>query len=177
MWLRRVDPSLTAVQAYTRRVRSLLFAVAVVLVFGAATASSAPSGACSAGTLRGTFAAIPNSMGLGNISYRLRIQNRSSSACSFPRQPAAQLYGFRHRRTPTHAAFQGVQGSIVLPAGRTLVSDARFSPDVPSQGEPLRKACERVSHWLRVGPVTVPVKPPTRVCGFGAMLFSPLHVR
>lgn len=163
--------------AYTRRVRYVLLGAALALVLGASTASAGPSGACSAAALRGAFTLIPNSMGLGSVSYRLRIENRSGSACSFPRHPSVQLYGFRHRPTPTHTVFPGAQGSVSIPAGHALVADARFSPDVPSQGEPLRKACERVSHWLRVGPVTVAIKPATRVCGFGAMAFRPLHVR
>jgi hypothetical protein len=154
----------------------VLGAAATVFVT-AGWSGSVNAATCTAAQLRGAFTVVPNSAGLGHISYRLRIENRSSSACSFQRHPAVQLLGFRHRQTPTHATFEGHFGSILIPHGHALVADARFSPDIPSQGEPLRKACERVSHFLRVGPVTVPLEPPTRVCGFGAMLFGTLHVR
>jgi len=178
--LREEGLSLTVVWAYTRAVRypllcASLAAAATALVVSVAS-GSAGAAACTAAQLRGAFTVIPNSAGLGSISYRLRVENRSGSACSFSRHPAVQLLGFRRRPTPTHATFEGGDGAVVVPSGRSLVAEARFSPDVPSGGEPLRKACERVSHWMHVGPFTVPLKPPTRVCGFGALSFRSLHL-
>ncbi len=155
--------------------------LASVLAVGAGSAGGAGSAACSASGLAGAFKVVPGSAGAGSIVYKLRIVNRSGSACSFPARPALRLLDKHGHSLPTHASFPNTQiATINLAPGKAAIATARFSPDMPSGGEPQNGPCEKVARKLRVGlgggkAVTVPVKPPTMVCGRGSMVFHAIH--
>lgn len=175
--------SLTVAQAYTSAVRYLTLGAlpVVVLAFALSPGSAGSAGtvACTEAALHGSFAAVPNSAGLGHISYRLELRNRTGSACAFPTHPTLRLEDAHKHGLPTHPEFAAAHNpTLMIGAHRALLTSARFSPDIPSGGE--GHVCERIAHWLRVGllahaRITVPVEPPTRVCGHGYMLFGALH--
>ena len=66
----------------------------------------------------------------------------------------------------------------MLQAAASAKSEARFSPDVPGQGEgQAGQPCEPVAHQVQVtatggGTFTVPVNPPTSVCEHGSLRMS-----
>ena len=157
----------------------LLIVIAVCAV--AAPANAAQPRACTGIDLQGSFTALRGSAGAGNIVYRLRLTNASSSTCWVSGLPVAQLLDSKHKKLPTHVRAarpgQGAAAKIVLKQGRSATADARFSPDVPGPGEPVGKRCEPIAHFLRVranggGTVTVPIRPPTSVCEHGTLSFS-----
>jgi hypothetical protein len=137
---------------------------------------------CKGAQLTGHFAVIPGSAGAGSVSYRLRLKNRSTRACSLTGLPVARLLGRTGKPLPTHirAAFPGALTAVLvtLAPGHTAKASARFSPDVPGPGEPVSgRQCEPTAHRLRVtarggGATTVPVRPPTPVCEHGRLFFS-----
>jgi hypothetical protein len=163
--------------------RTWLTAVAVV---AAVAASAAPARSlaprCTGAQLRGTFAAVPNSAGAGNIVYRLKLTNTSSAACTLTGLPQGTLLGRRRNALPTHvtAAHPGMLTAVLvtLAPGKATTAQARFSPDVPGKGEPVAgRQCEPTSYWFRVrgqggGTTVVPLKPATPVCEHGALQFD-----
>jgi hypothetical protein len=171
------------VWAYTRAVRCLLLCVSLAAALGlsvsAGPAESIGTSACTNAGLHGSFAEVEGSAGAGHIIYRLRLLNRTGATCQVPTHPPLHLEDNHRHGLPTNPTFAAASSpTFNISAHRAMIMRARFSPDIPSGGEPAQ--CERVAHWLRVGllahrSVTVPVEPPTRVCGHGAMTFSSLH--
>jgi hypothetical protein len=160
----------------------------LVVAFAAAALGSAVAGAgtsvpeCGRGTLDGVFAAVPGSGAAGQISYALRLRNRSANSCFVTGMPGLRLLDRAGRPLPTHVApaQPGVATAVrvVLAPGARAVTTARFSPDVPGVGEPVGRTCERRAYRVRVLlPATsfvVPLRPPTPVCEHGRMLVSVL---
>ncbi len=152
-------------------------------VASAAQGTVAPP--CRATQLAGTFAAIYGSAGAGNVSYALRLRNRSRTACFVSGLVRLRLLDRRSRPLPTHVepAFRAglTAVRVVLPPGARARATARFSPDVPGVGEPVAgTVCERTAYRLRVTPppgtgtLVVPIVPPTPVCEHGRMFVSAL---
>jgi hypothetical protein len=155
--------------------RALL--IAVVAAFAAPACSHAASG-CSG--LSGSFKAVPNSEGAGNIVYTLRIHKTETGSCLLRGLPQVRLLGATGAALPTKVVRDRrfTPKPFVLRAGHTASAQARFTPDVPGPGEPTKgTSCEPVAHKLRVvagdATVVVPVLPPTRVCVHGSMTFTP----
>jgi len=141
---------------------------------------------CAAGSLGGTFAAIPGSAGAGNIVYALTVRNVSKRSCFLTGIPGVRLLDRSSRLLPTHVrpAHPGALTAVrvELAPGRTARATARFSPDVPGPGEPVRGRCEAVAYRLRVTPngggtLSAPIRPPTPVCEHGTMTWTVLTRR
>jgi len=140
------------------------------------------SSACAAGHLQGSFDAIAGSAGAGQISYRLTLSDTGSSACFVSGVPQVQLLGTTGGALPTTVSLEPGQGSgskVTLQPGGTATADARFSPDVPGQGDSQTPGpCQPTATVLRVtapggGTLDAPVLPPTSVCERGSLRFSP----
>jgi hypothetical protein len=144
------------------------------------TTSAAP--ACSSARLGGSFAAVPGSAGAGQISYLLTVTNTSDSECYVSGLPQLLLLDAQGGGLPTSvsAAQPGTAtaAKIVLQPASSAKSEARFSPDVPGQGEGQSgRPCEPVAHQVQVtatggGTFVVPVNPPTSVCEHGSLRMS-----
>jgi hypothetical protein len=168
------------------------FRLAAVTVVGACTWLAAPPGGpaasvspCTGRQLIGSFARIYGSAGAGNVSYALRLKNRSRTTCFVSGLAGMRLLGRTGRPLPTHVqpAFrQGLTAArVVLRPGGRAKATARFSPDVPGVGEPVdHTVCEPTAYRARVTPppgggtLVVPVAPPTPVCEHGLMFLSSL---
>jgi hypothetical protein len=158
------------------------------LVVGAAAALSASTAfghrhavECAGTQLAGRFAVIPGSPGAGGISYRLTLKNTSATPCSVSGLPLGQLLGKTKNKLSTHVRAarpnQLTAVLVTLLSGESATATARFSPDVPGQGEQVQGRCEPKAYWLRVrarggGTTTVKVLPATPVCEHGALYFS-----
>lgn len=136
---------------------------------------------CTAAQLSGTFKAVPNSAGAGNIVYALRVKNSSSRTCFVSGTPEVTLLDKRGRKLPTHTRpsqpGMGTAVLVTLAPGKTAKATARFSPDVPGTGEQTIGQCEPKAYWLRVSPngggtFRAPIEPPTPVCERGGMSLS-----
>jgi hypothetical protein len=146
------------------------------------TTSTSEAAACSGADLNGSFADVPGSAGAGQISYKLTLTNSSAAVCFVSGIPDLQLLDAKGGALPTSVSAeqpgQGTAAKIVLQPGASAAAEARFSPDVPGQGEQSQGACEPTAHQVRVtvggGSVTVPVSPPTPVCEHGALSMSVL---
>lgn len=159
-------------------------AVAAVLGSTAVAGTRAAPAPCAGRDLTGTFAAVPGSAGAGQISYNLRLRNRSTHACFVSGLPALRLLGRYGKPLPTHvsAAHPGqlTAVKVVLRPGGYAAATARFSPDVPGPGEQSTKQCETTAYHVRVtappgaGSFVAPVTPPTPVCEHGSMVLSAL---
>jgi hypothetical protein len=155
--------------------------LAAAVAAGAGSAGGASSAACRHSSLAGAFKLVPGSAGAGSISYKLRIVNHASAACSFPARPGLRLLDKHGHSLPTHATFPATTiATISIAPGKAAIATARFSPDIPSGGEPQSGPCEKVAYKLRVvlgkaNTLTVPVKPQTTVCGRGSMVFRAIH--
>src|SRR5262245_47542048 len=143
-----------------------------------APASAAP---CAGDALDGTFSGVPNSAGAGNITFRLRLTNRSETPCFLSGLPDVRLLDAQGAELPTNVrpARAGLPTAVRvdLAAGEAAVADARFSPDVPGVGETQTGACEPTASTLRVvapggGTVEAPIRPPTPVCEHGQLNFG-----
>jgi hypothetical protein len=168
--------------------RRLTVASAVVAAASAALAASGSGSttpACAGTALRGSFAAVAGSAGAGQISYNLRLRNRSSHACFVSGLPGLRLLGRYGNPLPTHVtpANRGALTAVrvVLAPGAYTAATARFSPDVPGPGEPVAgRMCEPKAYRARVsvpagrGSLVVPLVPPTPVCEHGGMVLSVL---
>jgi len=160
-----------------------LVAFSTAVLGPAATASGGRSAStpCTGATLSGTFKAIPNSAGAGNIVYRLRVEDTGPAACFVTGLPGVGLLDRSGHKLPTAASFAGRPGVLTAvmvtlrPGSGTATLTARFSPDVPGPGEPVTgRQCERTAYKLRVTPsgggsVVVPISPPTPVCEHGGL--------
>ncbi len=158
--------------------------VAVAATVGVASVA-ADSGAspCSAADMSGLFYAIQGSAGAGQITYALRLRNRSIHACFVSGLPRLQLLGRTGKLLPTRVwpAHPGALATIrvVLAPGKYAVATARFSPDAPGVGEQVKGPCEPKAFRARVWPpgggtgsFVVLVSPPTPVCEKGRLVFS-----
>lgn len=141
------------------------------------TTSTSEAAACSGADLKGSFADVPGSAGAGQISYKLTLTNSSASTCFVSGIPDLQLLDAKGGALPTSVSpaqpGQGTAAKVVLQPGASAAAEARFSPDVPGQGEQSQGACEPTAHELKVtiggGSVNVPVTPPTPVCEHGSL--------
>lgn len=172
------------------RRKGLITATAAVAAVAALAAL--PAGAVTAGTpppcvghdLVGTFSGVRGSAGAGQISYNLRLRNRSSRACFVSGLANLRLLDRAGKPLPTHVAAahpgQLTAVRVLLRPGAYTAATARFSPDVPGVGEQVVGACERTAYRARVTPppgggvVIVPVVPATPVCEHGSMVLSVL---
>lgn len=163
------------------QIRNLLAALAGALALAAAAPlASAQSPPCSGNDLAGAFTVVRGSAGAGQISYRLRVVNRSHASCFVSGIPDVRLLGLRWKPVPTHAvpAFPGALTAVrvELAPGAAATLEARFSPDVPGVGEPRAgRNCEPTAYRLLVTPSaggTLPAKivPPTPVCEHGRLV-------
>jgi hypothetical protein len=159
---------------------ALAVGLAMTVLAPLSDARPAATPPCTGSQLSGTFKAIPGSPGAGNIVYRLRVRNSSSAACGVTGLPVLTLLNARGRKLPTRTTFSGMPGTltailVTLRPGSWATLTARFSPDVPGQGEPVTNgACEPIAYKLRVAPsgggsVIVPITPATPVCEHGSL--------
>ena len=141
------------------------------------------SSACAADQLQGSFDDIAGSAGAGQISYALKLTNTGSSPCFVSGIPQGQLLGTNGGALPTTISAEPGQGGgskVTLQANGSATAEARFSPDVPGQGDSQTPGqCQPTATVLRVtapggGTVDAPVQPPTSVCERGSLRFSPL---
>jgi hypothetical protein len=172
--------------------RSTLYeagALAAVALAATASASATQSAdartpLCGTSRLSGSFRVVPGSAGAGHIVYTLRLRNNAHRACRLLGIPRLTLLDRRGRALPTRVE-PFVAGALTAPLtvrpGHLAVSDARFSPDIPSGGEPTGGPCERTAHRLLLRPrgvhgtLAVSIRPPTPVCERGTLTFRPLQ--
>jgi hypothetical protein len=158
---------------------------ALIVTAVLALASPATVKPCVAAQLAGTFSVINGSAGAGNISYRLRLRNRSARTCFVSGLAQLRLLSRTGRPLPTRVTPFFRPGltavRVVLRPGRTAHADARFSPDIPGPGEPQTGGpCEPKAYTVRVtappggGTLLAPLSPPTPVCVRGAMTLKAL---
>jgi hypothetical protein len=147
---------------------------------GDATTAAGPA-RCRAADLSATFAVVPGSAGAGSVSYRLRLENRSSRPCTVGPRPRLQLLGADGSDLPTRVAEEppGAAGSRLIRVGGAAEIDARLSPGVPGRGEPATGRCEPTARRLRIfpgggGSLTAAVDPPTPVCEHGTLRLRPV---
>lgn len=138
--------------------------------------STTPASACTGDDVQGSFDLVPGSAGAGQIAYRLTLTNTSSGTCFVSGVPALQLLDANGGDLPTHvvaAPGQGTAARITLQPGDSAIADARFSPDVPGQGDRPNGPCQPKAFRLVVtlsGAVqSVAISPPTRVCEQGTL--------
>lgn len=160
-----------------------LLVLSALAAAAASTAGGAPVLAfCKGSQLAGTFKAIPNSAGAGNISYTLSLKNVSHTTCALSGLPQGRLLGKTGKALPTNvrANNPGALTAVLvrLAPGKVTHATARFTPDVPGPGEPVSGThCEPVAYWFRVtapggGTTKAKISPPTPVCVHGRLLFS-----
>jgi hypothetical protein len=158
--------------------RPLLLGILVVLATPACS-HGATDGATGCAGLTGSFKAVPNSEGAGNIVYALRLHKTGTGTCLLQGLPQVRLLGTGGKPLPTKVVRDPrfTPKPFVLRPGHTATAQARFTPDVPGPGEQHVGACEPVAHTLRVtaggATVVVPILPATRVCVHGRMTFTP----
>jgi hypothetical protein len=143
------------------------------------TGSATSAKPCTGEQLSGTFAIVPGSAGAGQIEYALTVTNTSSRACSIRGVPSATLLGASGAALPTHVTPAGGEPAsrIVLQPHASAVAHARFSPDVPGQGDSQSGQCQPQAHTLQVtanggGFMDAAIKPSTSVCEQGALHFE-----
>jgi len=143
------------------------------------TGSTASSGPCTGEQLSGTFVLVPGSAGAGQIEYALTLTNTSHGACYVRGIPKVTLLDASAAALPTHvtAAGSGAPARVVLEPGAAAVAHARFSPDVPGQGDSQSGACQPQAHTLQVTPngggvTDAAIRPPTSVCERGTLNFE-----
>jgi hypothetical protein len=133
---------------------------------------------CTGTQLAATFALIPNSAGAGQIAYALQVTNSSETGCSVKGAPKGTLLAANGTELPTHVKAAGADGKqIVLPPGASATAQARFSPDIPGEGDSQSGACQPEAHTFEVtaeggGVTEARIKPPTSVCVQGTLNFE-----
>ena len=146
------------------------------------TTSTTAASACAATSLTGSFDGVEGSAGAGQITYALTLTNSGSSPCYVQGIPQVQLLGTTGAALPTTVSAepgQGAGGKVSLQPGAKATADARFSPDVPGQGDSQSPgACQPTATVLRInalggGTLDAPVQPPTSVCERGSLRFRP----
>jgi hypothetical protein len=169
------------------RLLTLMLAAVLLAAVAATTAGGASQlAACKGTQLTGTFKAVPNSAGAGNISYTLSLRNVSHTMCTLTGLPQGRLLGKTGKALPTNvrANMPGALTAVLvrLAPGKSTRAMARFTPDVPGPGEPVSGThCESVAYWFRVsaqggGTTKTKISPPTSVCVHGRLLFSAYSV-
>ncbi|HET7568327.1 MAG TPA: DUF4232 domain-containing protein [Gaiellaceae bacterium] len=147
------------------------------------TGAGAADSPCAGSALSGTFKVVPGSAGAGQISYVLTLTNTSQSGCYVTGIPVVQLLDASGSQLPTQVspARPGVATSakISLAPGAAADAEARFSPDVPGQGDQQSGRCQPTASTLQVtatggGTVNAPIDPPTSVCEQGSLSFDVL---
>jgi len=134
---------------------------------------------CAGTQLVAAFALIPNSAGAGQIAYALDVKNSSQSSCSVHGIPNGTLLAANGTALPTHVKAAGGDGKrVVLPPGASATAQARFSPDVASDGDSQSGACQPQAHTFELttqggGVTEAPIKPPTSICQQGTLHFEP----
>lgn len=150
------------------------------------TSTAAASSACSGAQLSGTFAEVPGSEGAGQIAYALTLTNKSAQPCFVSGLPQVQLLDVNGSALPTHVVpaqpGTATAARISIAPGASAVANARFSPDVPGQGDAGSGACQPTAHTLLVTPngggtLNAPIIPPTSVCEQGRLDFQLLSLR
>jgi hypothetical protein len=171
--------------------RRLLFALALaatsvgMVVATGVGSADAGAGPCAGAQLSGTFSVVPGSAGAGQITYVLRLRNRSQQTCFVSGLPVLHLLGKTGKPLPTHVwpAHPGALMAIrvELAPGAYAAATARFSPDVPGVGEQHAGPCERTAFKARLSPpagtgtLVVPIVPPTPVCEKGRLVLSAIY--
>jgi hypothetical protein len=145
------------------------------------TGSAASVTPCTGQQLSGTFVLVPGSAGAGQIEYALTLTNTSHGACFVRGVPRATLLSASAAALATHVtpAGGGAPIRVVLQPGASAVAHARFSPDVPGQGDSQSGACQPQAHTLQVSPngggvTDAAIKPSTSVCEQGTLSFEEL---
>jgi hypothetical protein len=145
------------------------------------TGSGTSVSQCTGQQLSGTFVLVPGSAGAGQIEYALTLTNTSHDACYVRGIPRATLLGASAAALPTHvkAAGGGAAIRVVLQPGASAAAHARFSPDVPGQGDSQSGPCQPQAHTLQVSPngggvTDASIKPSTSVCEQGTLNFETL---
>jgi uncharacterized protein DUF4232 len=163
----------------------LLAATGVLAVAAGTVRADAGLAPCSGSQLSGTFSVVPGSAGAGQISYVLRLRNRSQDSCFVSGLPVLRLLGKAGKPLPTHVwpthpgALTAIR--VELAPGAYAAATARFSPDVPGVGEQQIGQCERTAFRARVRPpsgtgtLLVLITPPTPVCEQGRLVFSAIY--
>ncbi len=146
------------------------------------TTPNVPAAAgCSGSQLSGAFAAVPGSAGAGQVEYALKLTNTSQNPCFVSGIPQAQLLEAGGSSLPTRvvsgAPASASAARVSLAPGASAVASARFSPDVPGQGDSGSGPCQPAAHTLGVTPdgggtVEAPIRPPTSVCEQGRLTFQ-----
>jgi hypothetical protein len=162
----------------------LAFLAGVAVATGATTAGAAQALPCRGRDVAATFTAVRGSAGAGQISYVLRLRNRTVTACWVSGLAGLRLLGRTGRPLPTHvrAASPGALTAVrvVLAPGGYAAATARFSPDVPGPGEGTVGRCEPTAYRIRVTPppgggtAVARVVPATPVCEHGRIFLSAL---
>jgi len=159
-----------------------------------ATSSSAETGratpsvtACRGDALRGVFAQIAGSQGMGHVEFTLRLTNGSSGTCAVAARPSLQLIGRGGEPLPSHVSPwppEAAASPVALRPGTTALAAALVAVDIPGPGDSHRKGgpCQPSAMELRVGTAgktstLVPVQPPTSVCQRGSILLKSLVTR
>jgi hypothetical protein len=134
---------------------------------------------CAGTQLAATFTLIPNSAGAGQIAYALNVKNSSDAPCWVRGVPSGTLLAANGTGLPTQIGASGNGGKqVVLPPGASATAQARFSPDVASEGDSQSGACQPQAHTFELktpgsgGVTEAPVKPPTSVCQQGTLHFE-----
>jgi hypothetical protein len=164
---------------------ALVAVVAVAAVAVGTGRSAYPTNvACKGKNLTGKFILVPNSQGAGNVLYTLQLRNASGASCFVSGIPGLRLVGKTGKLLPTHVspAHRGAMTAVkvTLRPGGYAAATARFSPDVPGQGEGHPGGpCEPVAARIRISPpgggtLVGLVSPPTSVCEHGGMTLTTL---
>ena len=180
MWLAVVMPT-----ARRTASRASLAAVAVALL-AVPAGSQAVSAACTPARLSAAMTEVRGSAGAGQISYNVRLKNHSSGSCTVSGRPALRLLDRNGHALPTHVIADhpgtGTAALITLAPRDSAIAVARFSPDVPGQGESGKGPCEKTAYHVRIsvaspghGSLTGPVRPATPVCEHGRIVLGLLH--
>jgi hypothetical protein len=152
----------------------------------APSTAAAPTPACAASALTGSFSVVRGSAGAGNIGYTLRLTNHGHSTCVVSGRPGLKLLDSHGHGLPTHVVAlspgRGTAVKVSLKPGKAAIARARFTPDVPGRGEKTKGPCEPKATHVRVtlaspghGSLVVPVRPPTPVCQRGSIQLDTLR--
>lgn len=160
--------------SYRRWLLALTLLVALTVGVAGAGARHVPG--CVASQLSGKMKVIHGSAGAGHISYNLTIKNTGHSTCALENHVGLRLLKANGHTLPTHNVNVDASETSTIAPGHSLGAELRFSPDIPSGGEPTHGACEPAAHKVRVrlvapgsGALVGPVSPATSVCGHGSI--------
>ena len=134
----------------------------LIMALFAATSSSAETGGatpsitgCRGDALRGVFAQVAGSEGMGHVEFTLRLTNISNGTCTVAARPSLQLIGRAGERLPTHVSpwQPGTAASpVALRPRTTAFAAALVAVDIPGPGDSHRKGgpCQPSAVELRV---------------------------